>query len=160
MRFTREEFQKYIYTYEEDEIFYRTLYYQEKKSPETFHYYCLTLDRKLISEHKLYVPELRTEAWYPYLEEQELFRDMAGNIMLSKHYRYTPVFSHEHEFFEILCVYDGTADTTIQGIRHTLHTGDICIIPPHTKHSIGIFDDSVAFNILVRGTTFQSTSSH
>ena len=33
----------------------------------------------------------------------------------------------------------------------------MCIIPPHTRHSVGIFDDSVAINILVRGTTFQST---
>ena len=157
MRFTREEFQKYIYSYEEDEDFYRTLYYEEKKNPETFHDYCLALDRKLLTEHRLYVPELLTEAWYPYMKEKDLFPDIAGNIMLYKHYRYTPVFSHEHEFFEILCLYDGTADTTIQGIRHTLHTGDICIIPPHTRHSIGIFDDSIAFNILVRSSTFQST---
>ena len=157
MRFTREEFQKYIYSYEEDEEFYRTLYYEEKKNPETFHDYCLALDRKLLTNHKLYVPELLTEAWYPYMKEKDLFPDIAGNIMLYKHYRYTPVFSHEHEFFEILCLYDGTADTTIQGIRHTLHTGDICIIPPHTRHSIGIFDDSIAFNILVRSSTFQST---
>ena len=65
MRFTREEFQKYIYSYEEDEEFYRTLYYEEKKNPETFHDYCLALDRKLLTNHKLYVPELLTEAWYP-----------------------------------------------------------------------------------------------
>lgn len=157
MRFTREEFQKYIYSYGEDEEFYRTLYYEEKKNPETFHDYCLALDRKLLTNHKLYVPELLTEAWYPYMKEKDLFPDIAGNIMLYKHYRYTPVFSHEHEFFEILCLYDGSADTTIQGIHHTLHTGDICIIPPHTKHSVGIFDDSIAFNILVRSSTFQST---
>lgn len=157
MRFTREEFQKYIYSYEEDEEFYRTLYYEEKKNPETFHDYCLALDRKLLTERRLCVPELLTEAWYPYMKEKDLFLDLTGNIMLYKHYRYTPVFSHEHEFFEILCLYDGAADTTIQGIHHTLHTGDICIIPPHTRHSIGIFDDSVAFNILIRGSTFQST---
>ena len=60
-------------------------------------------------------------------------------------------------FFEILCIYDGQAHTSIQGIEHTLHKGDVCIIPPHTKHSIGIFDDSIAFNILIRGSTFQST---
>ena len=157
MKLTREEFQKYIYAYNEDVIFYKTLYLQEKEHPETFHEYCLTLDRELIYEHRLFVPELQAEAWYPYMKEAYLFHDMNGNIVLSKHYRYTPVFSHEHEFFEILCVYDGTAHTTIQGIEHTLHTGDICIIPPHTTHSVGIFDDSVAFNILVRGSTFQST---
>ena len=30
MKLTREEFQKYIYAYNEDEIFYKTLYLQEK----------------------------------------------------------------------------------------------------------------------------------
>lgn len=157
MKLTREEFRNYLSSYNEDELFYKTLYLEKQAHPETFHDYCLTLDREIISERNLYVPELQTEAWYPYMEEKDLFHDMNGNIMLYKHYRYTPVFSHEHEFFEILCVYDGTADTTIQGIRHTLHTGDICIIPPNTTHSVGIFDDSSAFNILVRGTTFQST---
>lgn len=86
-----------------------------------------------------------------------MFCDTADNIILYKHYRYTPEFIHEHEFFEILCIYDGQAHTSIQGIEHTLHKGDVCIIPPHTKHSIGIFDDSIAFNILIRGSTFQST---
>lgn len=157
MKLTREEFQKYIYSYNNDETFYKTLYLQEKEHPETFHEYCLTLDRKKIYEHRLYVPELQTEAWYPYMKETDLFHDINGNIVLSKHYRYTPVFPHEHEFFEILCLYDGTAHTAIQGIEHTLHTGDICIIPPHTTHSVGIFDDSVAFNILVRSSTFHST---
>lgn len=128
MKLTREEFQRYIYSYNDDETFYKTLYLQEKEHPETFHEYCLTLDRKKIYEHRLYVPELQTEAWYPYMKETDLFHDINGNIVLSKHYRYTPVFPHEHEFFEILCLYDGTAHTTIQGIEHTLHTGDICII--------------------------------
>ena len=50
MKLTREEFQKYIYAYNEDEIFYKTLYLQEKEHPETFHEYCLTLDRELIYE--------------------------------------------------------------------------------------------------------------
>ena len=157
MKLTREEFRKYIFSYTEDEAFYKKLYLQKKKDPETFQDYCLNLDRNFILEHHLYVPELLSGSWSPYMEEKDFFQDTVENIMLYKHYRYTPVFSHEHEFFEILCVYDGTADTTIQGIRHTLHTGDICIIPPNTTHSVGIFDDSTAFNILVRGTTFQST---
>lgn len=91
------------------------------------------------------------------MEENDLFVNIPGNILLSKHYRYTPVFTHQHEFFEILCVYEGTVNTTIQGIQHMLKEGDICIIPPNTKHSIGIFDDSTALNIIVRASTFQST---
>ena len=157
IKLSRVEFQNYIHSYETDEIFYRDLYFAQKNHPETFTEYCQGLDRNLITSHRLFVPALRKEAWYPYMEENDLFQDFKGNIILCKHYRYTPVFSHEHEFFEILCVYDGTVHTTIQGISHVLHTGDICIIPPHTKHSVGVFDDSIAVNILVRGSTFQST---
>lgn len=157
MKLNRSEFQKYIYSYEEDEIFYRNLYFAEKDHPESFMEYCQNLDRKLLIEHKLFVPALREEAWFPYLEESVMFSNFPGNILLCKHYRYTPVFVHEHEFFEILCVYDGTVHTTIQGISHELTTGDICIIPPNTKHEVGVFDDSIAINILVRSSTFQST---
>lgn len=147
MKLTRSEFQNYIHSYETDEIFYRDLYFEEKEHPETFMEYCQGLDRELITSHRLYVPAFRKEAWFPYLEESDLFRDFNGNIMLCKHYRYSQVYVHEHEFFEILCVYDGTTHTEIQGISHTLHTGDIYIIPPHTKHSVSIFDDSIAFKL-------------
>lgn len=119
MKLTREEFRKYIFSYNEDEAFYKKLYLQKKKDSETFQDYCLNLDRNFILEHHLYVPELLSGSWSPYMEEKDFFQDTVENIMLYKHYRYTPVFSHKHEFFEILCVYDGTADTTIQGIRHT-----------------------------------------
>ena len=105
MKLTRSEFQNYIHSYETDEIFYRDLYFAEKEHPETFMEYCQGLDRELITSHRLYVPALRKEAWFPYLEESDLFRDFNGNIMLCKHYRYSPVYVHEHEFFEILCVF-------------------------------------------------------
>ena len=113
MKLTREDFRNYIKDYNDDEIFYRDLYFQEKNHPETFHNYCLNLDRQFISNHRLFVPELQKEAWYPYMQEKDLFGDLTGNIMFSKHYRYTPIFDHEHEFFEIICVYNGTAHTTI-----------------------------------------------
>ncbi len=79
--------------------------------------YCQSLDREMIAQRKLYVPALRKEGWLPYLNEGTLFQDFTGDIMLSKHYRYTPAFAHEHEFFEIMCIYDGTVKTTIQGFR-------------------------------------------
>ncbi|RHK25531.1 hypothetical protein DW074_03355 [Ruminococcus sp. AF46-10NS] len=93
----------------------------------------------------------------PYLGENDMFANIPENIIISKHYRYTPEFTHKHDFFEILCIYDGAVSNQIQGIHHTLHTGDICIIPPNTRHSLGVFDDSLAFNIIVRASTFQST---
>lgn len=130
---------------------------EEKKNPDTFFTYVDSLDKDYIKKHELYIPAVCGEGWYPYIDEKQQFRGSTANIEICKHFRYTPVFSHEHEFFEILCVYDGNAQTTIQGISHPLKTGDICIIPPNTIHSVGIFDDSVAFNIIIRSSTFQST---
>ena len=43
MQLTREDFQKFLYTYNEDELFYRTLYFEKKEHPETFHKFCLNL---------------------------------------------------------------------------------------------------------------------
>lgn len=157
MKITRDNFDEYIHAYEEDELFYKKLYIYEKEHPESFSEYVKSLDISFIQKHAIYVPALRNEPWFPYIDEPTLFGNFPGSLILSKHYRYTPIFTHEHEFFEILCMYDGTADIEIQGIRHQLVTGDLLIIPPKTKHTIGIFDDSVAFNIIVRASTFQST---
>ena len=69
MQLTREDFQKFLYTYNEDELFYRTLYFEKKEHPETFHKFCLNLDCDLISRRQLYVPELQKEGWHSYFEE-------------------------------------------------------------------------------------------
>lgn len=157
MKISKQNFNEFLSAYAEDEIFYRDLYLHEKNDDiSAFAEYLSSLNLNYIRNKNLYVPALHSE-WFPYMEEKIVFNNIPGNILLNKHYRYTPVFTHEHEFFEILCIYNGQADTTIQGIQHTLRTGDICIIPPNTKHSVGIFDDSIALNIIVRASTFQST---
>ena len=153
---TLDNFEEYIRHYEEDELFYKDLYLHEKEHPETFPDYLESLDPDYIRQHELYVPALHTDPWVPYMHEKNFFL-RPGDIQFSKHFRYTPAFVHEHEFFEIFCVWDGTADTQIQGIQHHLQTGDILIIPPGTRHSVSIFNDSIAFNLLIRSSTFQST---
>ena len=50
MKLTRSEFQNYIHSYEQDEIFYRDLYFAEKEHPETFMEYCQSLDREMIAQ--------------------------------------------------------------------------------------------------------------
>ncbi len=50
MKLTRSEFQNYIHSYEQDEIFYRDLYFAEKEHPETFREYCQNLDREMIAQ--------------------------------------------------------------------------------------------------------------
>ena len=61
MKLTREEFRDYIHSYENDELFYKDLYFQEKNHPETFEKYCHKLDPALISRHRLFVPLLHKE---------------------------------------------------------------------------------------------------
>ena len=157
MLIPKSDFSTYISSYTEDEIFYRDLYLARQKDTEIFNAYLQSLGRDYILRLRLYIPELCHEPWYPVMEESEFFDTLPGNIVLSKHYRYTPEFVHEHKFVEVLCGYSGTVHGCIQGIEHTLTAGDICIIPPNTKHSIAVFDDSVAINILIKASTFQST---
>ena len=160
MQISKKDFHRYLSEYTEDEIFYRNTYLQRTEHQETFREYLKNLDPAYIQNRRLYVPELREEPWFPSMGENDVFANIPENIVISKHFRYTPEFTHKHDFFEILCVYDGTVSNQIQGIHHTLHTGDICIIPPNTRHSLGVFDDSLAFNIIVRSSTFQSTFFH
>ena len=132
MQISKKDFHRYLSEYTEDEIFYRNTYLQRTEHPETFREYLKNLDPAYIQNRRLYVPELREEPWFPSMGENDVFANIPENIVISKHFRYTPEFTHKHDFFEILCVYDGTVSNQIQGIHHTLHTGDICIIPPAT----------------------------
>ncbi len=157
MKLAKKDFYNYISFYEEDELIYKKLYYLEKTSQEAFSNYLKSLDKDLIINHKLYIPALQNEPWYPFIDENIIFDNVAGDIKLAKHYRYSPVFEHCHGFFEILCIYEGQAETSIQGIEQTLHNGDICIIPPNTIHSVGIFNDSIAINLSIRTSAFHST---
>lgn len=154
---SKDNLSDYLSEYTEEELFYKEVHYERKMNPENFSHYLQSLDPQYIVHHKLFVPELRNEPWLPMMYENDLFVHIPENIMLSKHNRYTPEFTHQHKFVEILCVYSGTVPTKIQGISHTLTTGDICIIPPNTQHSIAVFDDSIAFNIIIKTATFQST---
>ena len=146
MQISKSDFHRYLSEYTEDELFYKKIYLLKKEHPETFSEYLRSLDQDYIRSRRLFVPELRQEPWFPYMGENDLFENIPENIIISKHYRYTPEFTHKHDFFEILCVYEGTVSNQIQGIHHTLHSGDICIIPPNTQHSLGIFDDSLQYH--------------
>lgn len=156
MQIKKEDFYDYITTYEEDEIFYRNMYQAEHKSPQEFEVFLNSLNPEYIKKHELYVPALM-DKWISFIQEDNSFLSIKYDIKLAKHYRYSPLFEHRHEFFEILYVYEGTCSNTIQEKTHHMKQGDLCIIPPRTTHSIGVFDDSIIINIIVKASTFQST---
>lgn len=73
MKVTKENFRDFISAYEEDELFYRDVYLHETQHPETFSEYLETLDRDYIIQHKIYVPAIHNNEWFPYLEENDIF---------------------------------------------------------------------------------------
>lgn len=156
MKLAKKDFYNYIKAYEEDEIFYRNLYEAEQKSPQEFQVFLKSLNPDYLEERELFVPALDGE-WLKLIREESFFFSLTQDIKLAKHFRYSPLFEHGHEFFEVLYVYEGTCSNTIQGKTHQMRQGDLCIIPPRTTHSVGIFDDSIAINIMVKSSTFQST---
>lgn len=139
--------------YHEDEKFYKAYYEAKQKNEVTqflIHYsYDELLKRKLIIE------EIKN-GWMPvYMDDDMLFdHNDPHDICLSKHYRYTPVFSHKHIFFELVYVVSGHCQQIINGQEMTLSQGQFCIIAPLTSHSIGVFDDSIILNIIIRRKTF------
>lgn len=101
------------------------------------------------------------------LEMDDTWIQKDENISICRHPRYSPVNIHTHTFIEISVVYHGQCthhfyenlhDLT-DGEQLDLKTGDICIIPPNTCHSISVFDDSIIINLLIRTKLMKETLS-
>lgn len=147
-----------LLSYTEDEKIYKT-YYELRNAPKKQEEYVQSLDRNFIIQHNILLPNF-PEVYFPEeLQEQDLhfnFGDISNRfVFLNKHYRYTPVIEHSHDYFEIIYMLRGSCHQMLGGENLPLHQGDICFIPPHTKHTLEIFDDSVAINITVRRSKFQ-----
>lgn len=144
-----------IYKLNEEELFYRKYYYarQQKYSLEKF---LAELDMDMVYKKHLLVPEIPDTI--PARFEDSFFFDVDkhASILAMQHNRYSPAIVHDHTFFELIYVYDGACSQSISQSSLTLKTGDICIIPPGIKHSIGVFDDSVVINCLIRKSTLHN----
>lgn len=87
---------------------------------------------------------------------EEHFFQTSQNVVVLQPYRYLPAMIHKHEFFEISCVLSGTFTHFISDQKTELHTGDILILSPHTKHAICTYqDEGIMVNILMRSSTFE-----
>ncbi|HHI5797006.1 cupin domain-containing protein [Clostridioides difficile] len=116
-----------LYIYNESELFYKN-YYFAKQNPESLKLFIHNLNEDYIVNNNLIIP-------YIYNEK-------------------IPQFMHEHIFFEMIYVLSGKCHQIIS--HHSIHMkeGDICIVSPGVKHSIGVFDDSIIINVLIRRSTF------
>ena len=103
-------------------------------------------------------PEPREASRYPMpwkMAEQDFF-DQPYDVTVIPHQRYTPLFLHEHEFIEMVFAFSGRCVNEVAGRRVEMSSGDVCIIAPGTKHTLGVFDDeTIALNFLIRTSTFE-----
>ncbi|AGF55543.1 AraC-like DNA-binding protein [Clostridium saccharoperbutylacetonicum] len=146
---------QYLYTYNEDEIFYRKYY--EARQDIVLHKGLLeNIDKDYIIKHKLIIPEVSDKEIPKQMADETYFEMNSQNsIILLKHNRYTPEFTHKHVFFELIYVLAGQCTQKIGEHHIEMGEGDITIVSPNVKHSIAVFDDSIIINLLIRRNTFE-----
>lgn len=141
--------------YNDDELFYRE-YHQCRNSPELLQALISRTGKEEIYRRGLLVAEVDDTFMTPFEMGDNIFYEKkTQNICLSKHNRYTPEFLHSHTFFEMIYVLSGSCRHTISGKSVIMPSGTFCIIAPHVCHSIGVFDDSIVLNILIRTSTLE-----
>lgn len=146
---------KYLYSYNEDEIFYRK-YYEAKQDFILHKSFLENIDRDYIKKHKLIIPEVSDKEIPNQMADETYFEmNSLNSIILLKHNRYTQEFTHNHVFFEMIYVLSGKCTQKIGDQDIKMEEGDITIISPNVTHSIAVFDDSIIINLLIRRNTFE-----
>ena len=152
-----DELNKLLKEYTEDELYYKK-YYLAKQNPDTYKAFMENLDIDYIKKMVLLIPGVEHDIDLSFMPEATLFVQKKNhNVITLKHYRYTPEFVHRHTFFEMSYVYSGSFKQKISGDEIVFNEGDICILPPNVEHSVGIFDDTILINFLIRRSTFNDT---
>lgn len=154
-RMEYQEEKKRLLTFNEDELFYKA-YYQAGKSQTKLKEFLAGVDRQVVIDRHLVVPEIFPNIISYNMEDDEYFSESdRRSVYISRHNRYTPAFLHRHSFFEIVHVLSGHCSQTIGLNNLTFYEGDVCLIAPGTFHTMEVFDDdSLVFNILLRRSTF------
>lgn len=138
--------------WEENEIFYRDFYQFTNGNLRNEEELQNFLEERNPSE------EERSMVLHPsenreYVAEEQYFHGDC-NVVLTKHPRYVPYFMHRHAFFEMIYVLSGKCTQVFEDCEISLKKGDLCLMAPEVCHGIGVFDDSVVINILIRHSTF------
>ena len=147
-----DDLDKLLQEYTPTERFYKS-YYEAGKNDKSLTQFLEDLDPKYFENY--YFPG-HTVKQHDYFDEN-MFPIMNNNILVQRHFRYTPPFKHAHSFIEMIYVYQGSCKNTVEDIQLNMKQGDICIISPETYHTIEVFDDSIVVNILIKKATFNAT---
>lgn len=87
------------------------------------------------------------------LKEKSCF-DEGTNIELNKADRFTDMFPHMHDFFEIECILTGKCIHVVQNQSIENSAGDIVIVPPRVVHHASPGNDCITVNLKIRSSSF------
>lgn len=90
---------------------------------------------------------------------ESLFMPEETNVELEHLLRYVDIIPHSHDFFELVCVIEGSCLHTLAGQKCVLGAGDISIVPPGLPHHLKAEPDCVCITIKVRTSTFDRAFS-
>lgn len=91
------------------------------------------------------------------LAPEKYYFNSGSSVSVSKSARYIQTNDfHEHDYFEIECVLDGSADHHSVLGNYQLKKNDITLIPPHVKHDLDVIEKSTVINLGIRSSTFRT----
>lgn len=148
-------FNELVHRYEPAEIFYKDLAEKKSEGGEIYRRYLETLDAEELKRKGLVVPDL-FPPFKKYPEYRAIFPEN-NDIAVWKHSRYTPVYMHSHEYFEIICVTEGEVYNRFEGGEPMpMAAGDILILPDGIRHELSVMnDDGIVINIMIKKSTFK-----
>lgn len=76
-------------------------------------------------------------------------------VKITRHNRYTTPIMHNHDFYELMYVFEGEFTQRIGNQDYNMITGDTSLIPPGIYHMCDVHNYSVVLNILIEKNTFQ-----
>lgn len=80
-----------------------------------------------------------------------------SNISILKESRFTRIPLHVHSVIEINYIYRGNCSQIINGTRHELHEGDLCILDTNTIHEIlPLSENDIVMTIDMRKSYFSA----
>ena len=91
------------------------------------------------------------------LTPEKYYFPPGSSVSISKSARYVQTNEfHNHDYFEIECVLDGSANHHSLMGDYSLNEHDIVLIPPHVKHDLDVVDKGTVINLGIRSSTFRS----
>ena len=87
--------------------------------------------------------------------------DTDAEAVLIRHPRYMPAFRREQGYYDLLCVPDGGCTIFIGTQEISLSAGDLCFLPPGTRHALSVFsDECTAIHVLMTQDAFENSFFH